>query len=170
MQLAPEFFTAKVKNRSHNDRPLTRAARERVAQYITFKVAYPDATRAEIAVKMGIALSTLNGYVQLGHKHGLVTFIDPLERIEFELIPKVIDNLSHYLDEKDKTVTIETAKGTIFKQFQESKGILEAPQTVLAIKIEQPDGSAIKMVSGHIVGRPKKLADHTVADASTYEQ
>jgi len=77
-----------------------------------------------------------------------------MDQVEHLLIPKVINNLNHFLDAKDRTVTIETAKGTLFKVFQESKGISEASQTVLALKIEQPEGMQTQ-VAGKIVGKPR---------------
>lgn len=148
----------------------SRKLRERVAQYITFKTAYPDDTREQLAKRMGVAAVTISTILRRGKETGLISFDDPLERVEFELIPRVIDNLAFYLAQQDKTVTLETAKGTIFKQFAEAKGVSEAQQTILAIKIEQPDNSTVKLVSGHIVGRPKELADHIADSSIVYEQ
>lgn len=88
-------------------------------------------------------------------------FEDPLSKLEHEVIPKVVANLSKFLDEGDKTVTIETAKGTIFRQYADSKGISEQPVTVLALKIEQPDemNGGMKVVAGHVVGKPRVIID-----------
>ena len=107
---------------------------------------------------MGLEANSLYRVIKQGRESGLLSFDDPLERIEHEIIPKVVDNLNYFLDAKDKTVTIEAAKGTIFRQFQDSKGISDGNQTVLALKIEQADGQEIKIMTGHIVGTPKGVS------------
>jgi hypothetical protein len=53
-------------------------------------------------------------------------------------------------------------KHTVFKQFQESKGISEQPTTVLALKIETVDPANMKVVTGHVVGKPR-IIDSEVA-------
>jgi hypothetical protein len=140
-------------------RAAARPLRERIAQYVRVSSAYPNASKTDIAQKMGIARKQLYTIIKEGMEAGILTFDDPIEKIEHEIIPKVVDNLNYYLDQKDKTVTIETAKGTIFKQFQEAKGISDSQQTVLALKIEQPDSGDVKIAIGHIVGRPKTLTE-----------
>ena len=96
-------------------------------------------------------------------KEGWLIFEDPMKRIEHEITPAVVDNLKYWLDKKDKQITIETAKGTLFPAYKESKGIREAPSTVLAIKIEpaiQGDpGVEIKTFTGTIVGTPKGMVE-----------
>jgi hypothetical protein len=111
---------------------------------------------------MGISYRTLHRDLVIAKNANLITFDDQLERIEFEVIPKTVDNLLYFLEAKDKTVTIETAKGTVFRQFQDSKGISDNQQTMLCLKIEQPDGSEVKVVTGHIVGKPKELSDPAI--------
>lgn len=106
---------------------------------------------------MGISPRTLNGLIYQASKEGWLVFEDPLSTIEFDIIPQVVKNLKKFLAEEDKTVTIETAKGTVFKQYQEHKGVSDAPQTILALKIEQIEGDGPKMIAGHVVGKPKRL-------------
>ena len=118
---------------------------------------HPNSTRAEIAAKMGISRSGLNDIVKQGRDTGLLVFDDPMDQIEYEIIPKVLDNLNFYLDAKDKAVTIEAAKGTIFRSYQEARGISENNQTVIALKIETAGGPDVKVMTGHIVGKPKGL-------------
>lgn len=130
--------------------------RSRVAQYIVIKATNPNITQADIARTIGISVSSLQGYLYKARKEGWITFEDPLNKLEYEIIPKVVENLNHFLDAKDKQVTIETAKGTLFKSYQESKGISDAPKTVLAIKLETPEGE-VQIVSGHIVGKPREV-------------
>lgn len=133
--------------------------RSRIAEWINLRATNPGITTSECAVRMGIAPCTLHSYISRARKAGYLVFDDPMTRLEHEIIPKVTDNLNYYLDQRDRTVTIETAKGTIFKQFQAEQGIQEQNQTVLAIKIEYPEGLVdspeVKVISGNIVGKPK---------------
>lgn len=135
-----------------------KSIRPHIAHWIALRSLNPEITIAEAAEKIGITKSTLRTYIYRATKRGWLRFDDPLSRMDYEIVPKVIDNLNFFLDARDKTVTVETAKGTIFKTYAESKGT-NTQQTVLALKIEMPDGSETKIVSGHIVGRPKELAD-----------
>lgn len=132
--------------------------RSRIADWLEVRALEPGITNTEIARRMGISRQSLQALIYKAQQEGLLKFEDPLDKIEYEVIPKVVNNLNHYLDAKDKTVTIETAKGTIFKAYQESKGINEAAQTILALKIEAaPGGEGVKVVSGHIVGKPREV-------------
>lgn len=150
LQVAP-----KTPNMSKARRPL----RDRVAQFLHYSAMSPNATKADIAKQMGIGKSQLYEILRDAREEGLLTFTDPLDKLEYEVIPKAIDNLAYFLEKQDRTVTIEVAKGTIFKQFAAEKGALEAPQTILALKIETPDGENIKVATGMIVGAPKIQAE-----------
>jgi DNA-binding Lrp family transcriptional regulator len=132
-----------------------RTARDRVAQLIMMRQQEPGIKNAEVARRLGLTANGLNSIIYRATRDGWLKYDDPISRIEYEIIPKVIDNISEFLDKKDKTVTIETAKGTIFKQFQDSKGISDGNQTVLALKIESAEPSKVQVVTGHIVGKPK---------------
>ena len=136
-------------------------ARGHIAQYLYFRAVEPDITTKEVAERLGISTRVLNRHLLRARKEGWLQFEDPLERIEFEIVPKVIDNLSHFLDQQDKQVTIETAKGTIFKQYQESKGLVENNVTVLALKIEKPMDGEPKVVAGTVVGRGRIIEEGT---------
>lgn len=141
--------------------------RERIAQYIHYSMVYPNSSKIEIAEKMGISHTTLYKIITEAQAQGLIKFTDPLERIDYEIIPKIVDNLNHFLDARDKTVTIEAAKGTLFRTYQDSKGITDGAQTVLALRIEQPKEGDIKILAGHIVGKPKGLSsldDNPIVD------
>lgn len=132
-------------------------AKIRVRAWLQVRALEPMLTIAAIAQKIGVAPRTLYRDISVATKEGWVKFEDPLERIDFQIIPKTLDNLNHFLDEKDKTVTIETAKATIFKTYQNSKGISDAPLMALSLKIEQPDVANERIVTGHIIGRPKVI-------------
>lgn len=131
--------------------------RDRVAKWIALRAQFPDETNAELAKRLGMTPGALASLIKRAVKGGWLQFEDPLARIEHEIIPKAVDNLSEFLDKKDRQVTIEVAKGTIFKQFQESKGLNEKTQTILAVKIETIMPSDAKIIGGNIVGKAKVL-------------
>ena len=133
--------------------------RARVAAWLAARTEDPSITQKEIAERLGVHPRTIERDLQRAHREGWLQFDDQLDRMKYEIVPKVVDNLSHFLSEKDRTVTLETAKGTIFKIFQESEGISDAPQTVLALKIEAVDPDQAKIITGQIVGRPKELRE-----------
>lgn len=129
--------------------------RERIVQYLAIRAQNPEIKVPEASKLMGINSNTLSSYISRATKQGWLRFDSPLERLEHEIIPKVVDNLGEFIDQKDKTVTIEVAKGTLFKHYQESKGITDKPTTILALKIETLDSSQAKVISGTIVGSPR---------------
>lgn len=138
----------------------TRDARSRIADWILLKATEPGITNIEIAKRMGIQTQTLNTLIYKATKAGWLVFDDPLEQIEHQIIPKTLENLNHFLDAKDKQVTIETAKGTVFPMFKESRGLGEAQVTVLSLKIEQPEPSTeMRVVTGTVVGRPRQIKE-----------
>ena len=135
-----------------------RNPRYHIAAWLQLKATDPEITITEAARRLQLHRSTLQAYIGRAVREGWLKFDDPLQRVEYELIPKVIKNLNQFLDEGDKTVTIETAKGTLFPSYKEARGIQEAPTTVLALRIEAPaGGEEMKIISGHIVGKPKQL-------------
>lgn len=136
-----------------------RSAKSYIGQWIETRAAEPNISNADIARSLGISPKYLNNLIVRASKEGWLTFEDALERVEFELVPKAITNLSKLLDENDKQATLETAKGTFFKTFAEAKGASERPQTVLALKIEMPDhsGGEMPVVTGIVVGKPRRL-------------
>jgi hypothetical protein len=138
--------------------------RARVAQWITLRAAHPGITNKDIALKLGLQPRTLNAIITRAVKEGWLKVEDPLERVEYELVPRTIDNLKQFLDEGDKQVTIEVAKGTIFQSYKESKGLGDQSQTVLALKIEAPPGLNVKVAMGQIVGAPRSVEDEPEKD------
>lgn len=135
-----------------------RSPRARVGMWLAMRSIEPTLTTKEIAERLGISAGHLRTLIYEARKAGWLKFTDPLDHVEYGIIPKTVANLERFLDAQDKQVTIEVAKGTIFKQYQESKGISDAPQTVLALKIETgaPDPS-IPIVEGRIVGKPRQI-------------
>lgn len=131
--------------------------RARLAQIAAFKAM--NMSLQEIADRLGLAYSTVKNIVSKANKQGLIQYDDPFERFENMIIPKVVDNIEYWIDQKDKKMTIEAAKGAgIFKAHQAIKVEGQAPQTVLALKIEMPEASGLesKVIEGQIVGKPRR--------------
>lgn len=139
-----------------------KTTKKRVADWLAMRFLEPDLTTAECAKRMGINPSTLYTHINRATKAGWLRFNDPLSRIEHEIIPKTLDNIKMFLDEGDKQVTIETAKATVFRQFQESKVAAPTNLNVLSLKIELAPGvtlPSIEMTSNHVVGKPIHVID-----------
>ena len=90
-------------------------------------------------------------------------FDDPADRVQYGLAHKVVDNIEYHLNKKDRVITIETAKGIgLFRAHQTIKSESEAPNMLLALKIEMPeakDGATetrIAIPAGAIVGVARK--------------
>jgi hypothetical protein len=131
-----------------------------VARWLQLRSKDPDLTIHEAARQLKISKRTLNAAIQQAVENGWLKFEDPLSKLEYEVVPKVIRNLNSFLDDVDKTVTIEAAKGMVFPIYRESKGLSEAPQTILALKIESPTGEQTAAVmTGQILGAPRKVED-----------
>lgn len=158
----PEYLPGQS---AHRDR----SARSRVAEWIKLRATEPGISNKEVARRLGISDRTLNGHIYRASKEGWLVFDDPLLAIEYEILPKVTANLNHFLDIKDRTVTIETAKGTLFKAYQDSKGMSDAGHTILALKIETSsttpnkegviEGEVVRAVVGEIVGKGRSIED-----------
>ena len=143
-----------------------RSQRARVGQWLAIRQDKPELKDKDIAAILGISPRTLTGYIQTAHREGWLSFPEALDQIEYSIIPKTLENLEGFLQNKDKQVTIEVAKGTIFKSYAQAKGVNEAPQTILALKIEMPseDVKVAGVVGGTIVGTPKRLRDAEIID------
>lgn len=136
------------------------SARDRVAQWIYMRAKEPGITNAEVARRLGIAPATLNTILMRARRAGWLVIEDPMDLIEYDLVPKIINNLNTFLDKGDRTVTIEAAKGVLFPQYRESKGIVENKIAVLGINIQMPEGEMAEgpVRRGTIAGVPKTAA------------
>jgi transposase len=145
-----------------DDKPILHAAsprarRNRIIEFIGMRA--KGMSTVAIAAEMGISRGTLHTHISRAVKEGWLKFDDPLSRFEQEIVPKVVDNIEHFIDAKDRTMTIEAAKGAgIFKSHQAIKVDNGQPTTVLALKIEAIDPDRVKVISsGHIVGKARQL-------------
>ena len=142
--------------RTYNER----SPRARVSEWLAYRAKFPGIMNIEVAQKMGISAHTLNCAITIGGKEGWLVFDDPHERLKHKIVPKIVDNIEYYIDQKDKTMTIEAARGTgLFQSYQAAKAEGEPVQTMLALKIEHADGGETKVITGHIVGRPRNIEE-----------
>lgn len=131
-----------------------------VAQWLELKAKNPSLTTKAIAEELGIGYKYLAECVRKARKDGWLELEDPMERIEYEIIPKVVENVVNFLDAKSEKVTIEAMKGLIFPIYKDSIGVHEAPKTILAIKIDTaPTQIANSTASGQILGKPRQFID-----------
>lgn len=159
---APTEPTARRGSVLNADLPVLTASphhsiRDRINQWLAIRATHPSLKDKEIAERIGVTANTLKSYIYKATKEGWLKFDNPIERLDNEIVPLAVDNLVHFLKEKDRTATLETAKGVLFPVYREQKGIHEVPQTILALKIENVPLEAQKAVTGMIVGKPREL-------------
>ncbi len=103
----------------------------------------------EIAAELQIKPQSVHAYVYratksgfLVNKQGQSLLTDPKDHIEFELAHKAVRNLGEFLDSDDDTtrerVTLEVAKGALWKKFDVAKDAAMPGMQVLAVRIEMP--------------------------------
>lgn len=136
----------------------------------------------EIAAELHLKPSSISTYVHRAAKSGFLVnskgslLSDPKDQVEFELAHKVVRNLNAALDgtlvttaegeikpvsKSMRETTLEVAKGTLFKRFDQPKeGPLPSMQ-VLAVRIEMPTASQSlpHVVEGSIGGVPATFDD-----------
>lgn len=124
---------------------------------------------ADIAIALGLAsAAVVRGYVHRAYKNGWLTepLDDPKDQIEYEILHKVVRNMHEALDapedERRDKMTVEVAKGTIFKSFDQTAGATAQPMNVLAIKIQMPEGAQVAVREGTMGGRPAYLEGEVV--------
>lgn len=114
----------------------------------------------DIAEKMGLKVRSVWNVMSIARKNGWVpktTFSGSKERITEEVVPVALDSLGSLLKHRDPKIrleaTMETLKGTAFKEFDNDK---TQPLTVpvVAIKIEMPPGERQTIREGTVGGTP----------------
>lgn len=114
----------------------------------------------EVAEKLGITKNTLKTYMYRAHCNGwlnIAAFEDPDDKLEIVLKSKTIRNIDEFLENRDKEVTLETAKGIgLFKSHQSIKNDAVAPIGIaLSVNVEMPpSGTAPVARIGSIGGAP----------------
>jgi len=118
-------------------------------------------TNAEIAPIIGITAAALRTTILRAAREGWLKYNDPRERFHNQIVPKVVDNIDYFIDKKDRTMTIEAAKGAgLFQSYQAIKVEGDTPQTVLALKIEPLEVSEQKVLTGTVVGKARELEEN----------
>ncbi len=114
----------------------------------------------DIAKAMGISAKSISPYIYRAGKNGWLDIDNPKQRMEYQLMHKVVNNIETMLDSPDlemrERVTMETAKGTLFKAFGEQQ-VAAPAQTMVAIKIEMPAGPVQQMREDTTGGTPAYL-------------
>ena len=104
-------------------------------------------THEEIGDILGYPKQTIDTYLKRGMKRGWLninSFDDPNDQLEYALKSKTVRNVNEFLDERDKKVTVATAKGIgLFKQH----AVVQSDQKTsvgMALKVEVtlPPGAA----------------------------
>lgn len=128
------------------------SARARIAQWIILKG--KGMKNQEIAQQMGIQPATLSTLIRRAKKAGWLVLESPEERLEYELLPMAVDNISHFLSIRDKQVSLEVAKGAgLLKTHQALKVDGDTARTNLSLNISITGDANRK--PGNVVGTPR---------------
>jgi transposase len=126
---------------------------------------------AEIAAALGIGLRTVSNYVQVAGKNGWLEsdlVADPKERLEYDLMHKVVRNMAESLDSYNPVTrheaAMEIAKGTLFKKFAEA-GPAVQNTNVLKIQIIQAPGPPIQIREETTGGMPAYVEGEVVGES-----
>jgi len=103
----------------------------------------------DIAKALNISINSVSPYVYRATKNGWLDIdYNPKERVQFQMMHKVVQRLEEGLDSngvlntgmKERTaVALKVAEGTLFKQFGEQPP-QAAGTTVVAVQVVMPDG------------------------------
>ena len=147
----PEVQKGPKRQKIYWELPANSDVRAKAAKIMALRIS--GVSDEQIAKEVGIQPRTLRQYLWLAAKNGWLRFDDPADRLEYELAPKIVDNIAHHLNLKDKVMTIEAAKGIgLFKTHQSLKNEGVIQQTVLALKIEFPTDAPRLVPPGAILG------------------
>lgn len=140
--------------------------RHRVKMWLQWKAIEPKLTHADAAARLDIAPQTLTNLIHRATKAGWLSFDDPMAELEYEILPEVNRVIKKALKENNEDVAVKTAQATIFKTYAQSKGVSETPTTVLALKIEMPQGVTPTDVpiKGVIVGSPRTIDAEVITE------
>lgn len=138
--------------------------RTKALQIIAMRIAGME--DVDIAKALDMSPKSISPYVYRAARNGWLDIDNPKERLQYQVMHKVVRNLESALDSqavlqtgmKESTaVALKVAEGTVFKQFNETPAG-PAQQAIVAIKIEMPQGAPQTMREDTIGGLPA----HTV--------
>jgi hypothetical protein len=124
----------------------------------------------EIAAALKISPKSISAYVWRASRNGWLQLDNPKERIQYEILHQVVDNLQAGLADKGmlangmpvKThVAMKIAEGTVFKAFDQAAASV-APSTIVAVRIEMPAGPRQVMRDDTVGGTPAYVDAETV--------
>lgn len=141
-------------------------------------------TTDEIAAELKLKPSSISTYIHratkegfLVNKHGSMLH-DPTDQVEYELAHKVVRNLNAALDDtlvtiadgemkpvskEMREVTLEVARGTLFKKFDQPHEAPLPSMQILAIKVDMPTNGQVQAREGTIGGVP--YVDGTIEES-----
>lgn len=114
----------------------------------------------DIAKAVGLAnASTVRGYIYRAGKNGWLSdeLTTPKDRVEFDLLHKVVRNIDEALDSPDDErrdkMTTKLFEHTIAKQFEQDGLGAKPAMTMLAVQVVMPEGAQAPTVrEGAAVG------------------
>jgi hypothetical protein len=126
-------------------------------QILALRVAGLD--EGQISEQLSLSKGTIRNYIYLAGRHGWldadVMMANPVERIEYGLLHKVVRNLDASLDSEDKAeraaVTDKLFDATLAKHWAPVVSAGSA-QTLVAIRIEHPQGPPQAIREGTVQG------------------
>lgn len=131
-------------------------------------------TTDEIAAELHIKPASVSSYIYKATKAGWLVnrkgesiLNDPADRITYELAHKAVRNLNEFLDSADddtrKEVTLELAKGTLWKRFDTPAQQAPPSMQMLQVKIEMPSTN-VAIRQDTVGGVPRSFIDGEVDD------
>lgn len=137
----------------------TQLQRDRIKKWLSWKAIEPKLTHADAAARLDIAPQTLTNLIHEATKAGWLKFEDPMAELEYEIIPAANKRVKQAILAGDTDTAVKLSQATIWKQYAAGKGVTETPTTVLALKIEMPQGvqASDVPIKGVIVGSPRTI-------------
>jgi hypothetical protein len=116
-------------------------------------------TDDEIALALGVKKSTLQTTLYRAGRNGLLDFDSYKDRVEFQLIPKIVARLERELDSEVPAKEMSTGTHIALKVFEhtvaktyDQQAQAAAPTAIVGIKIEMVGGAPTPMREGTSMG------------------
>lgn len=141
----------------------------RVASWARMKAEEPGITNKEIAERLGISINTLGSCLTKGRKEGWLAFEDPMNAIQYEMIPRNVEQMQALMEAGDQKAILSVFKELTAPAYREAQGISDGKsgdQMMIAIKIEMPPADQMPVVRGVIIGEGRSL----VKDGETIDE
>lgn len=115
--------------------------------------------REEIAKTLNLSPKTIPGYLYKAGANGWLTFTDPKDTLEYQILHKAVRNLDELLDVPDlevKTeVTLKALDGMLWRK--QDQGHQNTQQSIVAVKVEVVNGGVTEVREGTVMGAGKYL-------------